>query len=93
MSKQKERRKKKVKDFKILKEPGSSKIEHYNTDGRSPISKGSTIHKAGINSMKIRSRLTPVSISTLSTSKRLESHFGHNDLYSQIIKNRKDKQL
>lgn len=93
ISKQKERRKKKVKDFKILKEPGSSKVEHYNTEGRSPVSKASTIHRASINSTKIRSRLTPVSISTLSTSKRLESHFGHNDLYSQIIKNRKDKHL
>jgi hypothetical protein len=93
LDKPKQIRKKKARDFKIIKEPGSKIIEHYNTEGRSPNSKGSNTYQSSTNSAKIRSRLTPVSMTTLTTSKRIESHFGHNDLYSQIIKNRKDKQL
>jgi hypothetical protein len=93
LDKPKQIRKKKARDFKIIKEPGSKIIEHSNTEGRSPNSKGSMTCQSSTNSAKIRSRLTPVSMTTLTTSKRIESHFGHNDLYSQIIKNRKDKQL
>ena len=75
------RQRKKVNNFKVLKEPGK-KGEHF-TDSRSPDSKSSFHGTSGGNSAKVRDRMTPIGMHSMSTSKRLESQFNHSDLYNQ----------
>jgi len=47
------------------------------------------LNNGSTKSTKIKHRLTPVSISTMSISHRFQPQLGHSDLYSQIVKNRK----
>lgn len=85
----KAKRRKKVKEFKTVKEPllkGES-----NTDSRSPDTKFSAHHYSSGGSSKLKTRISPLMTHTISTSKRIESQIAHTDLYNQIIKSRKDK--
>ena len=80
-----------AKNYKVLREPGKRTDAHFNS--RSPDSKGSMVHYTGGSSGKPRSRLNkePLSIQTLSTSKRIETQFAKSDLYNKIVKSPKGK--
>ena len=72
-----------IKDMKLPKE--STKKVNPNYEMKSPPVKST---KYGWGS-KLRPRIADPH--SLSTSKRLESQLGHNDLYHQILKSRKEK--